>query len=167
MTTLDVLRAVPEDQVARIAHRLMLRTTPATGRELAEACAREGISPHAAAIRLLSAPEPYIAPLVTSLAGTRIQKIPLGECAIDPLTGRLRATPAQRPPGARAPRRTHDPRIVISVAPNPKREGSLAHRRYAHWRVGETVSACLEAGLTQADVRWDVERGYVRLTMPQ
>ena len=59
-----------------------------------------------------------------------------------------------------------DRRVVLQVAPNPKKPGTGSHLRYAHWRVGETVEAAVARGMTRADVRYDVARGYVVVGPP-
>lgn len=86
-----------------------------------------------------------------------------------------RAAPVARPttpaeaqrspvvPAATAPSRPtpEDSRVVLTVAPNPKRAGSAAAARYAAWTPGHTIAQCLAAGLTRGDVRWDTDRGFV------
>ena len=62
--------------------------------------------------------------------------------------------------------RLSDLQVVSAVGPNPKKPGSSTHLRFAHWVVGRTVSDCMRAGLTRADVDWDVSRGFVTLAEP-
>lgn len=67
------------------------------------------------------------------------------------------------------PRRSapSDPRVVVSVAHNPKREGSACRARYDLWRVGATIDDYLAAGGTREDVRWDLRQGFVVAVPPQ
>lgn len=50
---------------------------------------------------------------------------------------------------------------IVSVAPNPKKPGSSTRERYEHWRVGETLTQARARGLTMADIKWDIEHGFV------
>lgn len=72
--------------------------------------------------------------------------------------------PTPRPKGAAVAK--NDPRVVVSVAPNPKKVGSASHARYALYKVGMTVSQFVAAGGTTADVKWDTEKGFVVLGDP-
>jgi len=64
----------------------------------------------------------------------------------------------------RAPRAPKsDPRVVTFVAPNTKKPGSKSHARYELYVVGMTVSEALAAGLTGADIKWDGERGNIKI----
>lgn len=69
--------------------------------------------------------------------------------------------------GRQSPRVTKDdPRIVTYVAPNPKQSGSGSHLRYQFWEVGITISEARRRGLTSADVKYDIDRGYVKVGDP-
>lgn len=59
-----------------------------------------------------------------------------------------------------------DPRVVVSVRPNPKIVGSGSWERYKLWEVGISVSQARERGLTAADVKYDIDRGFVVVEMP-
>lgn len=59
--------------------------------------------------------------------------------------------------------RASDGKWVVAVVANPKKPGSSTHIRFAQWVVGRTVTECMAAGLTRADVDWDVSRGFVTL----
>lgn len=99
-----------------------------------------------------------------------VKHMPPGEAAACP-QGLAQPTPPAPPtpkaaPAAKIPTRapTHsDPRPVLEVAPNPRREGTNAHAGYACWRVGDTVDQCLARGLPARYVRKDVGKGRVRL----
>jgi len=105
------------------------------------------------------------------LTGARVLVCPPRTFALDPVTGQIKAEYAEMLVGERrappAPRRARkkaaDLRVVLRVAPNPKKPGSSSRERYECWRVGETVEAAVARGLTRADVRWDVRAGYVDL----
>lgn len=99
----------------------------------------------------------------------------LGVSAIETLVGRpirpwretaqaqQAAQPRQVARGAAAPRpRDTDSMVVVSHVPNPKRPGTAGHARYL-WRVGALVSELLAEGMWSADVKWDLDRGFVVL----
>jgi hypothetical protein len=48
-----------------------------------------------------------------------------------------------------------DPRVIVSVLPNPKRPGSASFDRYALYRVGMTVDEAIAAGVKREDIAWD------------
>lgn len=73
------------------------------------------------------------------------------------------AQPEYTPPGPRASRSVHDPRIIESIVPNPKRRGSEAYRRFNLYLVGQEVEASIRNGVTRADVRWDSKMGFITL----
>jgi hypothetical protein len=67
--------------------------------------------------------------------------------------------------GARRP--VLSPDAVISVVnPNPKRPGSASWARYELYRAGMTLEEALAAGLTMADLQFDLERSYISLLPP-
>lgn len=64
----------------------------------------------------------------------------------------------------RASERTTDARIIrILVAENPKRKGTSSYDRFAKYADGMTVAEFIAKGGSAADVRWDSERGFIRL----
>lgn len=72
-------------------------------------------------------------------------------------------------PAPREPRATRtgvtDPRVIVSVVPNPKRPGSASHARYELYRVGMTVDEAIAAGVKREDIAWDSasSRGFIAL----
>lgn len=52
---------------------------------------------------------------------------------------------------------------ITEVGENPKKPGSASHARFALYRAGMTVAEALAAGVTKGDVRWDMERGHIKL----
>jgi hypothetical protein len=65
----------------------------------------------------------------------------------------------------RAPRNAvTDPRVIVYVAPNPKKPGSASFDRFALYRVGMTVNEAIAAGVKREDVAWDSEtkRGFIK-----
>lgn len=56
-----------------------------------------------------------------------------------------------------------DGRTVLTVAPNPRQEGSAAYAGYACWREGSTVDECVARGLPRRYVTKDVRLGRVVL----
>lgn len=106
------------------------------------------------------------ADVVMSLArDTTIDGIATIETLIDAKI--TRAAPKQKKTAAKAPRKPRrvgrDDRIVQSVAPNPKKPNSKSFARYALYEVGVSVNELRERGITQADLNWDTERGFVVL----
>jgi len=53
--------------------------------------------------------------------------------------------------------------IRINVEVNPKREGSLAHARFALYEDGMTIADYLAAGGRSSDVHYDAGRGDITL----
>lgn len=72
------------------------------------------------------------------------------------------------PRSAGSPIKT-DQRVVVAVKPNPKREGSKSHARYAGLQVGMTLAEVHAAtGYTTGDVNWDTneKRNHIELAEP-
>ena len=66
----------------------------------------------------------------------------------------------------RAPRGSvRDPRIIVEVAPNPKKPGSASFDRFALYRVGMSVDEAIAAGVKREDIAWDsdTKRGFIKL----
>jgi hypothetical protein len=57
--------------------------------------------------------------------------------------------------------RAADSRVITNVVPNPKKPGSASHIRFSRYVAGMTVDEALLAGVTSADIRWDVEHGFI------
>ena len=53
--------------------------------------------------------------------------------------------------------------ITLAVSENPKRAGSTSAARFDLYVNGMTVAAALEAGVTAADIRWDVGHNFITL----
>lgn len=56
-----------------------------------------------------------------------------------------------------------DTDVIVSVAPNPKKPGSATHERYKLYQEGSTIAHVRALGITLADLRWDIARGFVQL----
>lgn len=56
-----------------------------------------------------------------------------------------------------------DTRIIVEVAPNPKQPGSAAFNRYALYEVGMSVDDFIALGGRHDDIRFDANRGFIRL----
>lgn len=56
-----------------------------------------------------------------------------------------------------------DNRVITSVAKNPKKEGSAAWKRYKLYKVGQTLDGSVQAGVTRADIRWDLAQGFIKV----
>jgi hypothetical protein len=55
-----------------------------------------------------------------------------------------------------------DARKIVDVVPNPKREGTESHVRFAKYKKGMTVAAALAAGVTRGDIDWDSKRSFIK-----
>lgn len=67
----------------------------------------------------------------------------------------------------RRPRSTPIPRtakIQIVAAENPKKPGSDAAKRFRLYKDGATVEAVVAAGITNEDLRYDRDKGHIKLT---
>lgn len=149
---LEVTRAV-----ARLQGDMLLPRTvvphPATGEWLFETCRSAGLD-HASVVFPLCREHDSV-----------------GLSALEKLVGRplivwRRPVHAPRPTivtrdGAPVPPRsagTFSPdMVVMSRVPNPKKAGSSTWLRYRLWVPGQTVAQCMAAGLTRADVLWDID----------
>ena len=60
-----------------------------------------------------------------------------------------------------------DPRVITSIAPNPKKPGSKAYARYSLYSEGMTVQQYLVAGGESSDIRYDVEHGFIKVDLPE
>lgn len=47
---------------------------------------------------------------------------------------------------------------------NPKRAGSAAHTRFSYYKDGMTIDQAIEAGVTRADINWDVKQGFITVS---
>jgi hypothetical protein len=50
----------------------------------------------------------------------------------------------------------------ISYITNPKRRGTLSHRRYARYMMAKTIREAYELGATRDDLHWDHQHGFIR-----
>lgn len=46
---------------------------------------------------------------------------------------------------------------------NPKRAGTAGHERFAKYVDGMTVGAAIEAGVWAADIKWDLDKGFIKV----
>jgi len=54
-------------------------------------------------------------------------------------------------------------KIKLLVKENPKREGSITHKKFAKIKNGMTVEEAFKAGLTGVDLKCDVDRKYISI----
>jgi hypothetical protein len=69
--------------------------------------------------------------------------------------------------GKRARLFTDDQQIVVLSKENPKREGSDAHGRfelYTRGKKGMTVKQALAAGVSSGDLKWDSDKGFIKIS---
>lgn len=132
-----------------------------TGEDLYERCEASGYDQASVVVALAGSRSPMASAIIAHLMGKPIRKCHVGESGLDPLVPEQTAFKRAKPSSPRSPK--SDPRIVVSVAPNPKRVGSATHGRYAFWVVGESVGEAMARGLTPADVAHDIKKGFVVL----
>ena len=72
---------------------------------------------------------------------------------------RPRGSMSGRPSGAA----TDDRIIRLLVDKNPKREGTSAHVRFSRYSDGMTIAAFVALGGQMADVKWDEDKGFIRV----
>lgn len=56
-----------------------------------------------------------------------------------------------------------DTRTIVSVVPNPKKQGTASYYRFDRYKPGMKVMEAIAAGVTAADIKWDHERGFITL----
>lgn len=142
-----------EDQARYLAERMRLPEVPEqlTGRDIYQIADSAGMDQ-----------ADVVMTLATDATVTGVQ-------VVEALVGRPIVRKAAAPPRtSRGPRRTvsvkrTDPRRIVWVGPNPKKQGSASYDRFALYREGMTVQEFLEAGGTTGDVKWDTERGFIKL----
>lgn len=133
--------------------------------DLFEFCRTAGLDQADVVMSLAADPSPLAVQALETVIGKPIQvgHPCLKGPAPKPAEGEEPA-PAPRTKMQRAPRPTKsDPRVVTFVAPNTKKPGSKSHARYELYAVGMTVQEALAAGLTGADIKWDSERGNIKI----
>lgn len=149
-----VWRAVLDRHPGRIPHLDARDVGNVTGALLFESAHQAGL---------------YQAEVVMSVAH---QDHPLAVRALEAVVGHKLRPPPPEPSEedsetpARTRRTVSDPRVVISVEPNPRREGSAAAEGYSHWTVGKTVDECIAAGLPARYVTKDTKLNRVVLGPP-
>lgn len=91
----------------------------------------------------------------------------IGVDSIETLIGkpirRVTPPPAKKVVVRGAAKRRADDRKVVAMVSNPKKPGTMAHARYALYRVGATVDELLAEGLLREDIRYDTKHGFVEL----
>lgn len=155
------------DQVALIAEALSIDPPPASGAELYAHCDSAGHGQATVIMALARDRSVSACRTMETLIGKPIEVCHPCLSGPDP---RQSGNPGQKTPtksGQRA--RTapkSDPRVIVAVVPNPKRPGSASFDRFKVWAVGKTVNECFAEGLGSADLKWDSERGFITLALP-
>lgn len=161
------LASLTAEQLALVAQRVSRRhrieISAASGEELFDALHEAGVGQHDVVLAVAPADGPDAETILETIAGRPIQHVAPGMTAERlARTESARVEPRVVAKGAAV--RRDDPRRIAYVAEtNPKKPGSAAHAKFALYRVGMTVSEFIAAGGTTADVKWDTERGFVRL----
>ena len=55
-------------------------------------------------------------------------------------------------------------KIKVLVTTNPKTKGTDSYKRFAKYltkKAPKTVADALKAGITRADIRWDIDHGFI------
>lgn len=160
----EAFATLPVDQVMHLATSLGIAESDEselTGLDLFERCDEAGLDQASVLLSVTADRSPLAYTIAAHLMGKPIRQCAVGESGLDPLKPE---TPFRKTAAASSPRPPKsDPRVVVSVAPNPKRAGSASFDRYECWRAGESVSDALARGLTAADVAHDVRKGFVVL----
>lgn len=81
-------------------------------------------------------------------------------------SGSTRTPKADLGPKVAAPA-ADDPRIVATVKDNPKKPSSKSFVRYALYTPGISVKDFIAAGGLKADVKYDMEHGFITLVSPE
>lgn len=77
--------------------------------------------------------------------------------------------PAPKAKKAKGGRRGPDPeyaddaKIKVLVKSNPKKEGTASYFRFELYNEVSTVGAAIAAGITRADLRWDVAHNHISI----
>lgn len=151
-------------------YQVRLHETVVYGPDLMRECQKLGMDHASIVMSLANDPSPLAVVCLEKLVGKPITRPDpsLGIRVPSPRSsGSSALRPAKEP---RAPRpvgaavRKNDPRVITYVSDtNPKKSGTAAHTKFALYKVGMTVSQFIEAGGTTADVKWDTERGFIKL----
>jgi len=73
-----------------------------------------------------------------------------------------KAAKAKAPKTGRT-RRDANAKITLLVKENPKRKGTESCKRYDKYKSGMTVAEALKAGITPADLSYDVKHGNIKI----
>lgn len=133
--------------------RRMTVPQPASGEWLFEVCRDAGLDHASVVFSLCRETDTIGVGALTKLIGKPILVWRRPEYKKPaPVVDSRGATVAPRPAGTY----TLD-MVVLSVVPNPKKAGSSTWHRFALWRPGMTIAECRAAGLTHADIVWDID----------
>lgn len=128
--------------------------------DLFRVCSEAGLDQADVVCAVANDPSPLAVSAMETIAGIPVT---IGHpCLSGPKTKpekQNKSAEAREPAPARAPRQSRvgsrDPRVIVSVVPNPKRPGSASYTRYENYRVGMTVDEAIAAGVTREDIAWD------------
>lgn len=131
-----------------------------TGGQLFDMCCSTGIDQADVVLALASDPTALGVSCLEKIVGRPIQRP--DNRPKQATTGRTQQKPKKPRPVLR------DDRVIrVLVETNPKRPGSKSHARFGLYEDGMTVQQFVQAGGTAADVKWDAERGYIRVEDPK
>lgn len=143
--------SLTEEEATLIATQLEDDAT--TGDELYQHCSDRGLDQAA---------------VVMSMARTTDA---VGVSALEKLVGKPMRRPDKNAQTARTQQRSKRPRPVLRddriirvlAESNPKKPGSKTYERFELYEDGMTVQQFREKGGTSDDVKWDAERGFIKL----
>lgn len=157
-------------QAAHLAGRLTVPHAEdwvPSGRSVYDLAASAGLDQADVIMSVASDPSPVAVQIVEALIGRPLEVVKRGVSAFDPVTNKLKTVegtePARQRGRSSAAVRRSDPRVIAGVVSNPKKPGSATHARFELYRPGMTVDQVCALGVTTADVRYDVDHGFITL----
>lgn len=145
--------ALDQDQIRHLTKAMQTPyEEPLTGADLFEIYSEAGYDQADVVMSLATDTSVLGIQVIETLIGKPIQRR-----ALPASSGTARKT---RGPAVRK----SDPRRIVYVSPtNPKREGTASHARFALYVEGMSIDEFVQAGGTIADVKWDSERGFIKI----
>lgn len=124
-----------------------------TGGQIYEACRASGLDQAAVVMSMASSPSPVAVSCLEKIVGR-----PFVRATKNTQTERKTQRTKQPRPVLR------DDRVIrVLSETNPKKKGTKSYDRFALYEDGMTVQQFVKAGGTSADVKWDAERGFIRV----
>jgi hypothetical protein len=167
-TNIDSLTPAEASMLCAAVERTHPTAAVSPGGSMFAAFAHAGLTQADLVLAMAPDPSPEAVLVLEKLVGKPIDR---GQLAASQHL-RVRDTPIQpRSPDSResgplrgnAVRRSDNRKISWVSEKNPKKPGSAAHAKFSLYRVGMSIDEFIAAGGTMADVKWDTERGFIRM----